>query len=123
MLTTLYLKCKARTSIKNLQIPPFPARDDSYSAGSSYRTRWLLPNEHLFIIIPDFKSQVWQSLTWMIIFSALFTIIIIAAFYITVRTMLNQKKMSEIKSDFINNMTMNLKPSRHNFPGCGCSEK
>jgi len=45
----------------------------------------------------------------MIIFSALFTIIIIAAFYITVRTMLNQKKMSEIKSDFINNMTHEFK--------------
>src|SRR4030095_6134776 len=33
----------------------------------------------------------------------------IAAFYITVRTMLNQKKMSEIKSDFINNMTHEFK--------------
>jgi len=53
----------------------------------------LLAYEHLFIIIPDFKAQVWQSLTWMIVFSALFTVIIIAAFYITVRTMLNQKKM------------------------------
>ena len=69
----------------------------------------LLANEHLFIIIPDFKTQVWQSLTWMIVFSALFTLIIIAAFYITVRTMLNQKKMSEIKSDFINNMTHEFK--------------
>lgn len=69
----------------------------------------LLANEHLFIIIPDFKSQVWQSLTWMIVFSILFTVIIIAAFYITVRTMLNQKKMSEIKSDFINNMTHEFK--------------
>src|SRR5678809_1378359 len=45
----------------------------------------------------------------MIVFSALFTVIIIAAFYITVRTMLNQKKMSEIKSDFINNMTHEFK--------------
>jgi two-component system phosphate regulon sensor histidine kinase PhoR len=69
----------------------------------------LLANEHLFIIIPDFKTQVWQSLTWMVVFSGLFTIIIIAAFYITVRTMLNQKKMSEIKSDFINNMTHEFK--------------
>lgn len=69
----------------------------------------LLANEHLFIIIPDFKAQVWQSLTWMVVFSALFTLIIIAAFYTTVRTMLNQKKMSEIKSDFINNMTHEFK--------------
>jgi two-component system phosphate regulon sensor histidine kinase PhoR len=76
---------------------------------SSTDLEGLIPNEHLFIIIPDFKTQVWQSLTWMVVFSALFSIIIIAAFYITVRTMLNQKKMSEIKSDFINNMTHEFK--------------
>ncbi|MFT4152507.1 sensor histidine kinase [Parafilimonas sp.] len=69
----------------------------------------LLPFEHLFIVVPHFKVQVWQSLTWMIVFSALFTVIIIAAFYITVKTMLSQKKMSEIKSDFINNMTHEFK--------------
>ncbi len=68
-----------------------------------------IPNEHLFILIPDFKVQVWHSLGWMIVFSALFSIIIIAAFFITVKTLLNQKKMSEIKSDFINNMTHEFK--------------
>lgn len=69
----------------------------------------LMAYEHLFIIIPNFKVQVWRSLSWMIIFSALFTAIIIAAFFITVKTLLNQKKMSEIKSDFINNMTHEFK--------------
>ncbi|HVX28787.1 MAG TPA: HAMP domain-containing sensor histidine kinase [Parafilimonas sp.] len=69
----------------------------------------VMPNEHLFILIPDFKAQVWHSLGWMVIFSALFTAIIIAAFYITVKTLVNQKKMSEIKSDFINNMTHEFK--------------
>ncbi|HYJ62825.1 MAG TPA: HAMP domain-containing sensor histidine kinase [Parafilimonas sp.] len=69
----------------------------------------VMPYEHLFILIPDFKLQVWHSLGWMIVFSALFTAIIIAAFFITVKTLLNQKKMSEIKSDFINNMTHEFK--------------
>ena len=78
-------------------------------AGSSTDLQSLMANEHLFIIIPNFKVQVWHSLLWMIIFSLLFTVIIIAAFFITVKTLLNQKKMSEIKSDFINNMTHEFK--------------
>ena len=41
--------------------------------------------------------------------SILFTLIIIAAFYLTVRTMLRQKKLGEIKNDFINNMTHEFK--------------
>ena len=81
--------------------PIIPASNGSFDG--------LLPYEHLFIIIPHFKTQVWQSLSWMILFSILFTAIIIAAFFITVKTLLNQKKMSEIKSDFINNMTHEFK--------------
>ena len=68
-----------------------------------------IPYEHLWIILPEFKTQVWRSLIWMIIGSVLFTLIIITAFYLTVKTMLNQRKLSLIKSDFINNMTHELK--------------
>ena len=78
-------------------------------SGNATDFQALMANEHLFIIIPDFKVQVWHSLSWMIIFSILFTVIIIAAFFITVKTLLNQKKISEIKSDFINNMTHEFK--------------
>ncbi len=66
-------------------------------------------NEVLFVIIPNIKSLVIKSLRWRIATSILFTIIIIAAFYLTVRTMLRQKKLGEIKNDFINNMTHEFK--------------
>jgi two-component system phosphate regulon sensor histidine kinase PhoR len=69
----------------------------------------LVPYENLVVLIPDFKTQVWQTMKWMVFGSALFTIVIIAAFYLTLRTMLNQRNLSMIKSDFINNMTHEFK--------------
>ena len=65
--------------------------------------------EHLVIVVPEFKQQIWTSLRWVIIGAVVFMLVIIAAFYVTVKTLLNQKKLSEIKSDFINNMTHEFK--------------
>ena len=65
--------------------------------------------EHLVIVVPNFSTQVWGTLTWIVLGSGVFTLIIFAAFFITVRTLINQKKISEIKSDFINNMTHEFK--------------
>src|ERR1041384_338316 len=45
----------------------------------------------------------------MVLLSFALTTIIISAFALTVRQMFTQKKLSEIKSDFINNMTHELK--------------
>lgn len=69
----------------------------------------LLPDEVLTVVIPNIRSLVIQSLWWSIVVSILFTLIIIAAFYITVRAMVRQKKLVEIKNDFINNMTHEFK--------------
>ena len=65
--------------------------------------------EQLIVIVPNFKKQVWDNLKWIITGAAIFMLIIIAAFYVTLRSLFNQKKLSEIKSDFINNMTHEFK--------------
>jgi two-component system phosphate regulon sensor histidine kinase PhoR len=69
----------------------------------------LMAYEHMIVIVPDFKTQVWQSITWIIVGAAVFNLIIIAAFYLALRTIINQRRLNAIKSDFINNMTHELK--------------
>ncbi len=65
--------------------------------------------EQLIVIVPSFKKQVWDSLKWVILLGILFLLIILSAFFVTLKTLFNQKKLSEIKSDFINNMTHEFK--------------
>ena len=76
---------------------------------SGSNTEGISPQEFLVILIPHAKSFIWQSMTWLIVGAILFTIIIMCAFFLTVRALLKQKKLSEIKSDFINNMTHEFK--------------
>lgn len=74
----------------------------------------LTPNEANFLetlhlYIKEDKNYILRKMGWIIGASVLFTSIIISAFALTVRTLFTQKKLSEIKSDFINNMTHELK--------------
>mgnify|MGYP001071553878 CR=1 FL=1 len=69
----------------------------------------LSPDEELWVIVPDVPHLVLTQMRWMMAGSLLFTLIIIAAFYVTVRALLGQKKIGEIKNDFINNMTHEFK--------------
>jgi two-component system phosphate regulon sensor histidine kinase PhoR len=76
--------------------------------GGSLREN-LIVDEAIILVIPNIKSVVIKDLNGMIAGSIFFTLIIITAFYLTVGALLRQKKLSEMKTDFINNMTHELK--------------
>jgi two-component system phosphate regulon sensor histidine kinase PhoR len=63
----------------------------------------------LYLFIKQPRNYILRRTGWMIGASMLFTVIIILAFFITLRTVYRQKQLSEIKSDFINNMTHEFK--------------
>ncbi len=69
----------------------------------------LVPQEGLIVIVPRQNTIILKEIAGLIFIAILFTLIIISAFFLTLRTLLIQKKLGEIKSDFINNMTHEFK--------------
>ncbi|TAH05142.1 MAG: sensor histidine kinase [Sphingobacteriales bacterium] len=76
-------------------------------SGSDFES--LVPEERMIVVVPNVKNIVLAQLRWMIIGAIFFTLILCTAFYVTLTALLRQKKLSEIKNDFINNMTHELK--------------
>ncbi|MBU8893602.1 MAG: HAMP domain-containing histidine kinase [Bacteroidales bacterium] len=64
---------------------------------------------YLYLYLPGKNSFIYNSISFMLLGSIFFTFIIILIFFISIRIAFKQKKISEIKSDFINNMTHEFK--------------
>ncbi|MFH2095769.1 MAG: HAMP domain-containing sensor histidine kinase, partial [Bacteroidota bacterium] len=63
----------------------------------------------LYIYFPGKTNYIVRNIAVPAIGSVLFTLIILAVFIYSLRTILRQKKLSDVKSDFINNMTHEFK--------------
>ncbi|NGZ44880.1 GHKL domain-containing protein [Cytophagaceae bacterium 50C-KIRBA] len=75
----------------------------------------LFPNDlrpsgqYLQIYFPNQEALVWEAMSFSFLGSALLLLTMIGCFYIAVMTILKQKKLAEVKNDFINNMTHEFK--------------
>lgn len=63
----------------------------------------------LTVYFPKDRNYLLRSLGWMGVSSTLLTLFILLIFSVTIYIIFRQKQLSEIKSDFVNNMTHELK--------------
>ncbi|MEM1339176.1 MAG: HAMP domain-containing sensor histidine kinase [Bacteroidota bacterium] len=66
-------------------------------------------NFSLLLTFPEKKKFVLSSIMTMAVLSLLFTLVIVVAYSSAIYQLIQQKQISEIKSDFINNMTHEFK--------------
>jgi signal transduction histidine kinase len=63
----------------------------------------------LWVDFPDRRKYLLSSIMWMIILSVIFTSVIILAYSSAIYQLIRQRQISQIKTDFINNMTHEFK--------------
>ncbi|HKL31227.1 MAG TPA: HAMP domain-containing sensor histidine kinase [Tangfeifania sp.] len=90
------------------------AADSAKLAGSEYKVE-LYPNAifdrnlNLSVLFPGREGFIYRSLNWLLVASLIFSLFILTTFALSIFYILRQKKISEMKSDFINNMTHEFK--------------
>jgi len=63
----------------------------------------------LFVTFSNSRRQIFSSIIGMTIMSLIFTSVIILAYWNAIRQLIKQRQISQIKTDFINNMTHEFK--------------
>jgi len=70
----------------------------------------LKPTGHLLkVYFPDQNAFIWQTMGLSFAASVLLLLVMMGSFYVAITIILRQKKLAEVKNDFINNMTHEFK--------------
>lgn len=77
-------------------VPMFIDQDDNF-------------NYQLFVTFGDTRKEIFSSIVGISVLSILFTAIIILAYWYAISQLIRQRQISQIKTDFINNMTHEFK--------------
>jgi len=64
---------------------------------------------YLSLFFPEQARYLWEQSGWVLASSAVLVLTIFTCFYLAIHTILRQKKLSDIKNDFINNITHEFK--------------
>lgn len=87
---------------------------DKKKLPASFRTMlfpndyWSVPN-YLFLYFPKKNKEIFKSLLTITLSSVVFILVIIGCFVFTIYIIFRQKKLSAMKTDFVNNMTHEFK--------------
>lgn len=112
--TRFVYSISSRLSDSNINGNYKEAQKDCDSSGCSIKIN-LSPNnvfvtpQYLSVQFPNQQNYLLQTLWIMLGVSGMVIMILIFAFYYTIATISRQKKLSEIKNDFISNMTHEFK--------------
>lgn len=96
------------------EVPVYKKVDLSTADKRDIYTQTLFPNDpvdklnYLRVYFPDKKKYLFNEISFLIP-SIIFTFILLATFVISIYLIFRQKRLSEMKSDFMNNMTHELK--------------
>ena len=63
----------------------------------------------LHLVVPDERTSLFTGMLTTVLVSVLFIVIIVAAFGFTIRTIVKQKRINDIRNDLVNNLTHELK--------------
>ena len=66
-------------------------------------------NTQIAVYFPEKETFIYKTLNWLLFISLIFSVIVLVTFAVSIYFILKQKKISEMKSDFINNMTHEFK--------------